>query len=230
MTKKIILTEEQINLIKELNKTKSRKETATDLNLSIHQINKIFNPPLTKQSYIEKYGEEAWILKQYKKKFYDKHYRQENKEHRNKTNKLYWDNHREEKREYTRNYENSRKQKDPQFRLSKILRSRINQVLKNQKTTKDLHLLELLGCSLEECKQFISSKFTNNMSWENHGTIWHIDHIIPCNYFNLSNIEEQKICFNYRNLQPLLIKDNLSKSDNLPDNFEELLLEIKSFL
>jgi hypothetical protein len=48
------------------------------------------------------------------------------------------------------------------------------------------------------------------MTWENHGK-WHIDHIKPGALFNLINIEEQKKCFHYTNLQPLWASENLSK-------------------
>ena len=54
------------------------------------------------------------------------------------------------------------------------------------------------------------------MSWDNHGfgdDKWHIDHIIPCSNFDLTKKEEQKKCFNYKNLQPLWQKDNLSKGN-----------------
>jgi len=40
------------------------------------------------------------------------------------------------------------------------------------------------------------------MNWKNHGD-WHIDHIYPCSKFYLNDPEEQKICFNYKNLAPL---------------------------
>ena len=49
------------------------------------------------------------------------------------------------------------------------------------------------------------------MTWQNHGKVWHIDHIVPCIAFDLTKPIEQQICFNYRNLQPLLTHDNLSK-------------------
>ena len=50
------------------------------------------------------------------------------------------------------------------------------------------------------------------MKWDNHGLYgWHIDHIQPCNSFDLSNEEEQKKCFHYSNMQPLWAFDNLSK-------------------
>jgi hypothetical protein len=54
------------------------------------------------------------------------------------------------------------------------------------------------------------------MSWENHGRGgWHIDHIVPCALFDLTRPEQQKSCFNYKNLQPLWEKDNLIKGNTL---------------
>lgn len=54
------------------------------------------------------------------------------------------------------------------------------------------------------------------MSWGNYGKFgWHIDHIIPCAAFDLAREDHQMVCFNYRNLQPLWSKDNLSKGDTV---------------
>ncbi len=55
------------------------------------------------------------------------------------------------------------------------------------------------------------------MTWESHGTVWHIDHIIPCVSFNLLNEDEIYKCYNYGNLQPLSVADNLSKGNKMPD-------------
>lgn len=49
------------------------------------------------------------------------------------------------------------------------------------------------------------------MSWDNFGE-WYIDHIKPCCSFDLTDIEQQKKCFHYTNLQPLWAIDNLKKS------------------
>ena len=49
------------------------------------------------------------------------------------------------------------------------------------------------------------------MTKENYGNIWVVDHIIPCAAFNLLKTQEQRRCFNYRNLQPLYKKENLEK-------------------
>lgn len=62
------------------------------------------------------------------------------------------------------------------------------------------------------------------MSWNNYGKNgWEIDHIIPCSYFDLTKEENQRICFNYRNLQPLWASENNTKKAKVPDNVEELV-------
>ena len=41
------------------------------------------------------------------------------------------------------------------------------------------------------------------MSWDNHGSYWEIDHTIAVANFNLHSVNEQLLCFNWKNLMPL---------------------------
>jgi len=70
--------------------------------------------------------------------------------------------------------------------------------------------MELTGCSKDDLYAHLESKFTEGMNWENYGK-WHIDHIKPCAFFDLTKEEEQKKCFHWRNLQPLWAIDNMRK-------------------
>lgn len=91
-------------------------------------------------------------------------------------------------------------------RLRKRIRSTVSQGYKSEST------MILLGCGIEEFLEYLQSKFTKGMNWENYGE-WHIDHIRPCSSFDLTKREDQLLCFNYKNLQPLWAKDNLSKGN-----------------
>lgn len=93
--------------------------------------------------------------------------------------------------------------------LSKKLRSRIYYVLKGLK--KSAPTLELLGCSLEQFRAHLESQFKDGMTWDNYGSHWHIDHILSCAGYDLSKPEQQRECFHYTNMQPLLAHDNRVK-------------------
>jgi hypothetical protein len=88
------------------------------------------------------------------------------------------------------------------------LRGRVRKVLFGNK--KSAPTLKLLGCSLDHLKAHLESQFRHGMSWANYGK-WHIDHIIPCSAFDLSNPKQQQICFHWSNLQPLWAKENRKK-------------------
>lgn len=62
---------------------------------------------------------------------------------------------------------------------------------------------DYLGCSIQQLRAYIESQFKEGMTWENYGEIWEIDHITPCNSFDLTSEEERKICFHYTNMRPL---------------------------
>lgn len=98
----------------------------------------------------------------------------------------------------------------PQSKIHKRLNSRIRSALKQVKVHKHNRTHELTGCSIDVLKQHFESLFQDGMSWENMDQ-WHIDHIRPCASFDLTNLEEQKQCFHYTNLQPLWAKDNIKK-------------------
>ena len=103
---------------------------------------------------------------------------------------------------------------DADFKLSIILRHRVYVAIKMQYGIKAKKTMDLIGCTVEQCRHYIESLWTEGMSWENHGSgsnKWHIDHIRPCTSFDLTSKEEQQKCFHYSNLQPLWEPDNLKK-------------------
>lgn len=120
--------------------------------------------------------------------------------------KRYRSNNKDHVREYRKNYiANSLKEK-----LAHNLRSRLNDALSGR--VKNGSAVNDLGCSLEELKSYLQSKFDSEMTWDNYGKYgWHIDHIIPLSAFDLTSKEELKKACHYTNLQPLWWQDNLSK-------------------
>jgi 7-carboxy-7-deazaguanine synthase len=123
-------------------------------------------------------------------------------------------------------YEKKRRERDEFYRIRVCLRSRLSSAV--TKGYKSARTLELLGCSLEHLKQHLESQFRDGMSWDNYGKNgWEIDHIVPCSYFDLTKEENQRICFNYRNLQPLWASENNTKKAKVPDNVEELVEFLK---
>ena len=98
------------------------------------------------------------------------------------------------------------------FKISCNLRSRFWQALKNNQ--KAGHTIELIGCTIEEVKYLLESKWTEGMNWDNYGKGgWDIDHIIPLSSFDLTDPEQQKKACHYTNLQPLWHIDNIKKGD-----------------
>jgi hypothetical protein len=98
------------------------------------------------------------------------------------------------------------------FRIAERLRGRLNKAIK-QKSKKGSAIKDL-GCSIEEFKKYIESKFQEGMSWENWGK-WHLDHIIPLSKVNLSNRKQLLKVLIYTNYQPLWKEENLSKGNKL---------------
>jgi len=115
-------------------------------------------------------------------------------------------------REYFKKWRQNQWDNNPNFRLRITLGNRLNECLKKSKTNKDSNIIKLLGCSLNELKLLLESKFTPEMNWNNHGEIWEIDHIKPCASFDLTDVKQQQECFHYSNLQPLFKTTEISKS------------------
>lgn len=135
--------------------------------------------------------------------------------------------------EYAKNYNNQKRSTDIIFKLKEILRRRIADVTKiliQNNTIKAGSAVNDLGCSIEEFRKYLESKFYlkngNSMSWNNYGggpQKWQIDHIEALCLFDLSNREEFLKACHYTNLQPLWHEDHVTKTIEDVRKFKENL-------
>jgi 5-methylcytosine-specific restriction endonuclease McrA len=147
-----------------------------------------------------------------KVRVYGAKYYEENKEAVNAYTAKWWKNNPMRNAEYKRRY----RIKFPEYRILENVRSLIYQTLRNN--IKSGHTEELLGCSVEELYAYLESLFQPGMTWDNWGRGgWQIDHIIPLDYFDFSDPEQQKRAWHYTNLQPLWAIDNLRKSNKIEE-------------
>ena len=133
----------------------------------------------------------------------------------NNKEKDWYKNQYNRNREYKINWEYNKYKNDINHKLKSNIRCRINNALKEQNENRINSSLKYLGCSLIDYIKHIESKFKPLMTWENHGDLWEVDHIIPCSRFDLSKEEEIYKCFNYLNTQPLYKPENRSKKDKM---------------
>lgn len=103
---------------------------------------------------------------------------------------------------------------DIQFKLAENIRARIRMLLGTKKISKP-RTEKLIDCNLDNFIKHLSKSFYDDITFQNYGVIWQLDHIIPCNWFDLTDINQLKACTHYTNLQALLIKDNTIKSNRL---------------
>lgn len=113
---------------------------------------------------------------------------------------------------YHKEYRKNRYKEDPGFRLRLILSTRFSDLLRKKRINRNNSVVELLGCLPKELEIYIESQFLPEWDWDNHGVIWEIDHIKPCSSFDLTDSEQQKLCFHYSNLQPLFKTTKIAES------------------
>lgn len=128
----------------------------------------------------------------------------------------------------TNNYKVEKMKRDPIFKLEQRLRIRIYQAFTSQNLNKNNRTWKYINCSPYFFQKWIEFQLYDGMTLENYGKIWHIDHVIPCASFDLSNDIEVRKCFEWKNLRPYLAHKNKTKSDKI-NNFDIIMQELKVF-
>ncbi len=103
--------------------------------------------------------------------------------------------------------------KNPSAKVATRMRTRVCNAIKRNfvSGSKSLPTEKLIGCSFLQLRAHLEKSFTKEMTWENYGPVWHVDHIRPCATFDLTDPMEQLKCFNFSNLQPLSALENQKK-------------------
>lgn len=57
------------------------------------------------------------------------------------------------------------------------------------------------GLSIEEFRNWIEIQFTDALNWENFGSAWQFNHVVPVAYFDFSTEEDLLLCWNFINIR-----------------------------
>lgn len=158
---------------------------------------------------------------------YNKKYKLAHKDEISEYNKKYNTDNRQEIQMRQTIQHRERRHTDMNYKISIAIRNRIS---KFRSISGFGSIKNIIGCSIQDFTIWLEHNFTKNMSWENYGTYWHIDHVILCEIFDLTNMEEIKLCFNWKNMRPLLAVENISRRKLLFRDFLFHELKVQHYL
>lgn len=151
-----------------------------------------------------------------------KHY-QKNKDYYLERAKKWSEENKEKVREYKKKWEKNnrdkknisrikRERENPSYKLSRRIRTLIGQSFRLNGFSKNSKTEKILGISFLDFKKYIESTFSKEMNWDNYGSNWHIDHIIPVSW----GVTEDDVydLNHYSNLRGLNSGENILKSNN----------------
>jgi len=143
-----------------------------------------------------------------------------NREDKKDEIKAYNKAYREANKERLREYYKQRRLNDSLFALKTRIKNLVKKSFTDRGKKKNTKTELILGCSYNDFKLYVESKFEPWMTWENRGKYngtenygWDIDHRIP---LDTAETEEDIIRLNhYTNLQPLCSYVNRDVKKNL---------------
>ena len=87
---------------------------------------------------------------------------------------------------------------------------------------------ELIDCTPNQFKKWIASQFVGEMTMENYGKTWEMDHVVSQIFFDIENKKELLLCHNWKNIRPCLITNNKVKKDKII-LYDNVLHELKLY-
>ena len=110
------------------------------------------------------------------------------------------------------------------YRLKKSIAARLRSVIVKNDST-----MNYIGCNIQYLREWFEYNFTSDMNWDNYGSLWSIDHIIPVCKFDLTDEKDNLKCWNWSNLIPVTVKFNSSKKDIDINQINYILKQIEKF-
>lgn len=106
---------------------------------------------------------------------------------------------------------------NPQAKIADRLRSLVRMVgMRRGPSHKTPHALEeSVGCTRDQLQSHIEKLFRYDMSWENYGQYWELDHRKPLKSFDLTDPIQLQAANHYTNLRPVTRLENLAKGHKI---------------
>lgn len=71
------------------------------------------------------------------------------------------------------------------------------------------------GLSIEQFRMWIEIQFVEELNWENFGSAWQFDHILPVAYFDFSVEDDLILCWNFINIRVARIELNKTNGNRI---------------
>lgn len=80
---------------------------------------------------------------------------------------------------------------------------------------KSSYYAPFFALGIEKFREWIEQQFDQDLSWQNFSKAWQFDHIVPVAYFDFSNEEEMRLCWNFINIRVEKINQNKTIRDHI---------------
>jgi len=109
------------------------------------------------------------------------------------------------------------KRECPKYRMASNLGRKLRSLLSKRGSGKGGRTISFIGCGVDDLAKHLESKMADGMTWDNYGSVWHIDHIMPISSFDHGNPDHVKRCWHFTNLRPMFAEENISKSNKITE-------------
>ena len=172
-----------------------------------HEASKARSRANAKKTYSARKNDAEWIRKRTEQR---RAWDRANREYKRERQREWYHGNKEKAKASRRRYKSK-----PINRAYSNVRRRVKEVFKGKRSAQSV-----FGCSKQEFQKHIQSQFTDGMHWNNYGTFWHIDHIIPLSHFDPYNEDHKRVANHWTNLRPLEAIANVRRGNRMKETVQ----------